>query len=75
MGVVESILIKEGECVWVGNVRVVVAHARGGKVVLGTPLQDEAGPFCDDSGLTKWAAQVQAAIARSGRHKNNGDTH
>lgn len=59
---VEWTITREGAVFQLAGIRVVVAHARGGKVVLGTPLQDEAGPLTDEQGLRNWAAETRKRI-------------
>jgi len=63
MSLVERVIAREGECFYVGNVRVCIAWARGGKVIIGTPLQDDCGPLTDDDGLRIWAALLRDTIA------------
>lgn len=62
MSLVERVIAREGECLYVGNVRVCIAWARGGKVIIGTPLQDECGPLTDDCGLQQWAVDLRDTI-------------
>jgi len=54
---VEQCTVREGHIQWIGNVKVVVAYARGGQVVLGTSIMDECGPLVEDVGLREWAHQ------------------
>lgn len=54
---VEQCTIREGQIQWIGNVKVVVAYARGGQVVVGTSMIDECGPMTTDEGLLTWAHQ------------------
>ena len=62
MSLVERVIAREGECFYVGNVRVCIAWARGGKVIIGTPLQDDCGPLTDDEGLQGWAVALRDTI-------------
>lgn len=69
---VEQITVRECQTVEIGEgLLVCVAWARGGKLILGTALCDEAGPLTDKAGLLAWAAALRDKRQRAEDEKNN----